>query len=96
MTISECSDSVETLLIGAIPKDVRSLHYYELIVLVYVAIENGKMCIFATLSFLFGVSMDFIYSGSILATSSISSTPVILSFFPLRRKVRGTARGVGQ
>ena len=32
MTISECSHSVKALLIGTIPKDVRSLHYYDLIV----------------------------------------------------------------
>ena len=29
-------------------------------------IENGKMCIFDTLSFLFWIFMSFIYSGSIL------------------------------
>ena len=91
MTISECSDSVKTLLIGAIPKDVRSLHYYELIVLVYVAIENGKMCIFATLSFLFGISMDFICSGSILATSSVSSTPDYVKFFPSEAEGSGNS-----
>ena len=91
MTISECSNSVETLLIGAIPKDIRSLHYYDLIVLVYVAIENGKMCIFATLSFRFWISMDFICSGSILATSSVSSTPDYFKFFPSEAEGSGNS-----
>ena len=47
MTISECSDSVETLLIGTILKDVRSLRYYELIVFVNVAYskwQNVYLC----------------------------------------------------
>ena len=90
MTISECSDSVATLLIGTILKDVSPLRYYELIVLVYVAYTNGKMCIFATLSFLFWVSMDFICSGSILATSSVSSTPNYVKFFPSEAEGSGS------
>ena len=47
MTISECSNSVETLLIGTILKDVSSLRYYELIILVYVAYskwQNVYLC----------------------------------------------------
>ena len=47
MTISECSHSVKMLLIGTIPKDVRSLHYYDFLVLVYVAYrkwQNVYLC----------------------------------------------------
>ena len=96
MTISECSHSVETLLIGAIPKDVRSLHYYDLLVLVYVAYRKWQNVYLCHAELPVRGIHGFYLLWFHIRTSSISSTPVILSFFPLRRKVRGTARGVGQ
>ena len=86
MTISECRDSVETLLVSAIPKDVRSLHYYDLIVLVYEIYRKWQnVCLsYAELPVLdiYGFYLLSVHISNFISTII---TCYFKGFFPFRR-----------